>query len=55
MRDWSVAAYTKRATFDNEEGDADVEGALKEEGLEGFQIFDDGELDEAIVLAESIV
>lgn len=54
MRDWSVAAYTKRATFNDEEGDADVEGALKEGGLEGFQIFDDSELDEAIVLEQCI-
>ncbi|KAI1069300.1 hypothetical protein LB507_008585 [Fusarium sp. FIESC RH6] len=53
-RDWSVAAYSKRATFDGDGGDADIEGALKHEGLEGFQILDDIDLDEAIVLDESI-
>ena len=55
MRDWSVNTYTKRATFDDKEGDADIESALKDEGLEGFQIFDDSELDEAIVLDECII
>ncbi|KAH7186195.1 uncharacterized protein B0J16DRAFT_400187 [Fusarium flagelliforme] len=55
MRHWSVAVHTERATFNSEEGDADIEGALKEEGLEGFQIFDDSELDEAIVLDKSII
>ncbi|KAM0240020.1 hypothetical protein ACHAPO_003000 [Fusarium lateritium] len=55
MRDWSVAAYTKRATFRDGEGDADVENALKGEGLEEFQIVDDNDLDEAIVLNEYII
>ncbi|CAG1962408.1 unnamed protein product [Fusarium graminearum] len=36
MRGWSVSAHTERATFNDKEGDADIEGVLKEEGLEGF-------------------
>lgn len=55
MRGWSVSAHTERATFNDKEGDADIEGVLKEEGLEGFQIFDDRELDKAIVLDECII
>jgi len=47
--------HTERATFNNEEGDADIKGALKEEGLRDFQTFDDDELDEAIVLDECII
>ncbi|GKU07319.1 hypothetical protein FLAG1_10222 [Fusarium langsethiae] len=55
MRDWSVAAYTKQATFRDEEEDADVESALQGEGLEKFQIVDDDDLDEAIVLDGHII
>jgi hypothetical protein len=55
MRDWSVAAYTKQATFRNEEEDADVESALQGQGLEEFQIVDDDDLGEAIVLDGHII
>ncbi|EKJ72422.1 hypothetical protein FPSE_07446 [Fusarium pseudograminearum CS3096] len=55
VRDWSVAAYTRRATFDDKEGDADVESALQSEGMDEFQIIDDNDLDEAIVLNEQFI
>ncbi|PTD02645.1 hypothetical protein FCULG_00009260 [Fusarium culmorum] len=55
MRDWSVAAHTRRATFGDKEGDADIESALKGEGLEEFQIIDDNALDEVIVLNEQFI
>ncbi|EXA29729.1 hypothetical protein FOVG_18810 [Fusarium oxysporum f. sp. pisi HDV247] len=52
--DWSVDPYTKRATFAAEdEGEVDVEGVLKDAGLEDFKVVDDEELDEAFVLDNS--
>ncbi|KAJ4009466.1 hypothetical protein NW752_009055 [Fusarium irregulare] len=50
MSRWSVAAHSERATFTNGDGEADVEGALTGEGLEDFEIINDGALDEAIIL-----
>lgn len=55
MRDWSIAAHTRRATFGDKEGDADIESALQGEGLEEFHIIDDDDLDEAIVLNEQFI
>ncbi|KAF5237119.1 hypothetical protein FAUST_6259 [Fusarium austroamericanum] len=55
LRDWSVTTYTRRATFDNKEGDADVESALQGEGMDEFQIIDDNDMDEAIVLNEQFI
>ncbi|EXA29447.1 hypothetical protein FOVG_19067 [Fusarium oxysporum f. sp. pisi HDV247] len=55
MRDWSVAAYTHRATFADDENDLDVASVLRDEGLEDFQIIDDGELDEALVLDKRVL
>lgn len=55
VRDWSVAAYTRRATFGDKEGDADVESTLQGERIDGFQIIDDNDLDEAIVLNEQFI
>ncbi|KAH7003129.1 hypothetical protein EDB82DRAFT_6130 [Fusarium venenatum] len=55
MKDWSVAAYTKGGMFANGKDDVDVESALQGEGLDEFQIFDDIDLDEAIVLNEHVI
>ena len=50
MRDWSISAYTKKATFTNGGSEVDIEGVLRDEKLDKFQIVDDADLGEAIVL-----
>ena len=50
MRDWSISAYTDKATFTNGGSHVDIEGVLRDEKLDKFQIVDDADLGEAIVL-----
>ena len=48
--DWSVESYTKRATFDMAEEELDVAVTLGREGLEGFTVVEDEEVNSAFVL-----
>jgi hypothetical protein len=50
MRDWSISAYTKKATFRGGDSDVDIEGVLRNEEVDKFQVVDDTDLGEAIVL-----
>ncbi|KAL5608705.1 hypothetical protein FOVSG1_003386 [Fusarium oxysporum f. sp. vasinfectum] len=53
MKDWSVDPYTKRATFaGGDDSELNVESVLRDEGLEGFTIVEDDELDEVVILDE---
>ncbi|KAH7159377.1 hypothetical protein DER46DRAFT_637873 [Fusarium sp. MPI-SDFR-AT-0072] len=50
MKDWTVDPYFHKATWGElEEIEMDVEAVLRGEGLEGFEIVEDTELDEAVV------
>ncbi|ETS83533.1 hypothetical protein PFICI_05409 [Pestalotiopsis fici W106-1] len=51
MTDWSLDPYTHRATFEVGGGkQIDVAAILKREGLSSFQVIEDDELQEAVVL-----
>jgi hypothetical protein len=52
MTDWSLEPYTKGATFGAGEDEVDVARTVAGEGLNKFQVIEDEELGEAIVLGE---
>ncbi|EHK42493.1 hypothetical protein TRIATDRAFT_319911 [Trichoderma atroviride IMI 206040] len=53
MTDWSIDPYTRRATFSAENNQhVDVGAVVENEGLESFQVVEDDDLGEAIVLDE---
>lgn len=55
MKDWTIAPYSTRATWSTTvEDEVDVEAVLRGEGLEGFQVVEDEELDEAVVFDEDM-
>lgn len=55
MTDWSIDAYTKRATMDTGgESSVDLEGVLKEEGMDNFTIIYDEQQDEAFVIEQKV-
>ncbi|KAL9487876.1 hypothetical protein ACSS6W_000153 [Trichoderma asperelloides] len=56
MTDWSVDTCTHRATFHMESGqEVDVGAVVKNEGLDSFQVVEDDDLGEAIVLDEELL
>lgn len=56
MTDWSIGPCTHRATFNMESGQqVDVGDVLKNEGLDFFQVVEDDDLGEAIVLDEELL
>ncbi|KAG5654842.1 hypothetical protein KAF25_009219 [Fusarium avenaceum] len=55
MKDWTIAPYSTRATWSTAaEDEVDVESVLRGEGLEGFQVVEDEEADEAVVFDEDM-
>ncbi|UKZ56270.1 hypothetical protein TrVGV298_010104 [Trichoderma virens] len=51
MTDWSMGPYTRRATFGQEgEQQVDVGAVVEGEGLSSFQVVEDDDLGEAIVM-----
>jgi hypothetical protein len=51
MTDWSIDPYTHRATFDMGSGQrVDIGAVVQKEGLDSFQVVEDDDLGEAIVL-----
>lgn len=56
MTDWSIDPYTHRATFNMDNGQQiDVGAIVKNEGLDSFQVVEDDDLGEAIVLEEGLM
>lgn len=56
MTDWSIDPYTRRATFNMDSGQqVDVGTVVKDEGLGPFQVVEDDDIGEAIVLDEELL
>lgn len=56
MTDWSIDPHTRRATFnmDNDQ-QVDVGAVVKNEGLDFFQVVEDDDIGEAIVLDDELL